>query len=105
MKAEEKRHAKKRRKKADDGSGRVTVYASPRSVACRVLLDCLATWEIPHQVRNIVRDQRAKTELARLTRGSTVVPVVRIGKRVLRNPTWNQLVIALVTCPGVGRRA
>lgn len=94
-----KRHAKKSGKAARKKAARITVYVSPRDIACNVLLEVLETPRVPHQARDIARDAGAKQELAQLTGGKLSVPVVQIGETVLRNPNWVDLVTALATCP------
>lgn len=99
MRNKRKRHAKKSKKTGGKGPARITVYVSSACVACMVLLEYLDLQKTPYRARDIGRDAEAKLELAKLTGGVLSVPVVRIGGRVLRNPRFADLVVALATHP------
>ncbi len=83
----------------------VQVYWRPGCPYCRRLRRALTRRGIEAQWHNIWDDDTARSFVRQANGGDETVPTVRVGQRVLTNPTGAQVAALLPTRAGVAARS
>lgn len=82
----------------------VEVYWRPGCPYCRRLRRALTCRDIDAQWHNIWDDEAARSFVRQANRGDETVPTVRVGQRVLTNPTGAQVAALLPARAGDAAR-
>ncbi len=82
----------------------VQVYWRPGCPYCRRLRRALTRRGIDAQWHNIWADDTARSFVRQANGGDETVPTVRVGARMMTNPTVEQVAALLPTCAGDAAR-